>query len=142
LFESTDSSGQIAFEGEPRRLSYLTPSDVAGALEKVELSPSDQDDHLMLLRLARLELSRDGQETSTVLVKDLQGLEFSYFGISGDQKEPSWQTEWKHQSKLPTLIRVRLQLGDGSWREQIVAPRLSADVGCAFDPLTKSCRGR
>ncbi|MDR3424295.1 MAG: hypothetical protein P4M13_04345, partial [Alphaproteobacteria bacterium] len=143
LFESSDNSGQIAFEGKPQQISYLTPSTtIAGALEKIDLATSDQDDHLMLVRQARLELSRDGKSTSSVLLKDLRALEISYFGIPPDKKEPRWLAEWKHQSRLPTLIRIRMQLGDGTWREQTIAPRLSADVGCSFDPLTKSCRGR
>lgn len=46
---------------------------------------------------------------------------------------------------LPELVRVRLYFAEGKgrlWPELFIATRIAADVACAYDSLTKRCRGR
>lgn len=44
----------------------------------------------------------------TLLIEDLEDLEFAYFGIADGTSEPDWHEDWLGQSTLPGLVSVRL----------------------------------
>ena len=58
---------------------------------------------------------------------------------------PDWQSDWSGRRALPDLIRIRIGFPAGSnryWPDLVVAPRITVDAGCAYDPLTYHCKGR
>jgi len=143
MFETSGTEAEITFDGTSQTMSYLVPStNVPGALERVFVDLQGEPGDADLVRTSQLELG--GQLHRTVLAKHVTSFTLAYFGKLGDQSA-LWQKEWRHRTKLPELVRVMLESSDGSRltrREFVVAPRLKSDVGCVFDPLTKSCRGR
>jgi general secretion pathway protein J len=79
------------------------------------------------------------------LMTDVERVEISYFGRMTSDLEARWHGDWPPQGALPQLVRVqvRFHAGDArSWPELIVSPRISADVNCRYDALTKRCQGR
>jgi general secretion pathway protein J len=83
--------------------------------------------------------------TRTVLLADIERIEFSYFGATLSDSAAQWRDEWLQQAAAPQLVRVRtwFPAHDGrTWPDLLVTPRISADVGCVYDALTKRCRGR
>ncbi len=56
---------------------------------------------------------------SSLLLEDVQGIELSYFGRFEGQKEAQWRDDWKWQTLLPQLVRIRL-LGMEDWPDLIV----------------------
>ena len=72
-------------------------------------------------------------------------MSFSYFGKRRVDKAPAWHDAWAAEPALPLLVslKVRFRSGDTRlWPDLVIAPRITADVGCVHDPLTKRCRGR
>jgi general secretion pathway protein J len=132
----------IDFEGKAHSLSYLTlDSAHPGALDRVVIGVTQGTDSLR--RSARLELSSGEASDAKTLLHGVAGLEFSYFGKASEDRDATWQDNWQGRESLPTLIRIRarfVERGAAPWPELIVAPRLSADVTCTFDPLIKGCR--
>ncbi len=61
------------------------------------------------------------------------------------KEAPSWRTSWSNEKTLPQLVRIYAVFPDGDariWPEFVVAPRVSVDVNCLYDALTKYCQGR
>jgi general secretion pathway protein J len=142
LYSTTGTTAEITFDGEAHRIRYLTPSQMAGALETVALEAIGDGEAQDLIRRSRAELARSNEDHRKTLLTRLRAVTFWYFGAPRDGDKPAWSPEWRHQTRLPELIRVAIALKDGSIHVFVVAPRLTADAGCVFDALTKSCRGR
>ncbi len=142
LYSATGTTAEIAFDGEARRIRYLTPSqEMAGGLETVALEAVGDGNAQDLIRRSRAELAQSSEEHRKALFTHIQAVAFSYFGASGDGDKPAWSPEWRHKTRLPRLIQIAIAWRGGS-HVFVVAPRLIADAGCVFDALTKSCRGR
>ena len=46
---------------------------------------------------------------------------------------------------LPTAVRVHVEFAGADsrvWPDLVIAPRVTADQGCVYDPVTHHCRGR
>jgi len=129
----------VDFEGTRNRIRYLTASSrVAGALDRVTVGvPAGTN---VLARVATLELGVGGRADSKVLLKHIERLEISYFGASEEDKTPRWQDTWHDQESMPLLVRIRARLVGEPWPDLVVAPAVTADATCNFDPLTKNCR--
>ena len=83
--------------------------------------------------------------TRSRLIANVESVELAYFGKDRSDKAPVWHDQWKDQIALPQLVRVRVRFPSGDprpWPDLVVAPRIAADVGCTYDPLSKLCRGR
>ena len=75
----------------------------------------------------------------------LGDVEFGYFGVTGFDRVPAWHDAWRGQSAPPQLVRIRVRFASDdarTWPELVVAQRITADVGCRYDPLTNRCQGR
>jgi len=129
----------VDFEGTHSRVRYLTASSrVAGALDYVTLGvPAGTN---VLTRVAALELGVGVRPDSKVLLKHVEGFEISYFGATEEDKTPRWQDTWHDQESMPLLVRIRARLVGEPWPDLVVAPAVTADATCNFDPLTKNCR--
>lgn len=128
----------IDFDGARDRIRYLTPNNGRpGALDRVVLS----EQATALTRVASLELGTTARTDSKILLPKVESFEISYFGPNEDDKSPHWQESWHDRETLPSMVRFRARLAGGqSWPDLIVAPALSADATCNFDPLIKNCR--
>jgi general secretion pathway protein J len=140
------SNGQADFDGATGSIAFVAPSEtLPGALERVSVSLEPDGDDNVIVKRATLELARGGDTRRTILCRHVKTLSFEYFGADSQIDEPTWRKEWRNKPRLPSLVRVRMTL-DGMpkslWSQFVVATRLASDVGCVFDPLTKSCRGR
>jgi general secretion pathway protein J len=101
---------------------------------------------LVLTSVPELE-ARDDKKVlvKTLLIDDIAGLSLSYFGATTAGRNARWRDQWVEESELPKLVRIRLEFRSGdtrSWPELVISPRISADVNCAYDPVTRRCRGR
>jgi general secretion pathway protein J len=79
------------------------------------------------IRLKRRDDTIDVKEV--ILVDQLIGVEFSYFGSSDgdDQAEPRWLDRWQG-AKLPLLVRMHIQFPAGDrrrWPDFLVAPAIT-----------------
>src|SRR5205807_8954283 len=84
------------------------------------------------------------QSRKTLLVT-VEAAEFAYFGVTQSRSAAEWHDRWSGELDLPALVRVRVRFARSDprlWPDLTIAPRITADVSCAYDPLTKLCRGR
>jgi general secretion pathway protein J len=83
--------------------------------------------------------------TDQLLLRDVGGLDISYYGPGPDGGAPHWQADWTKRVDPPELVRIRVALkgGDGRvWPELIVHPAAMVDSLCTIDATTGACRGR
>jgi general secretion pathway protein J len=143
LLASDPTQQKIAFDGEAHSVRFLAPDPrMSGALDRIEIGVRQGSDALE--SRATLELAADARTTRTVILSGLSGFDISYYGKSAQDRDASWQDSWKDRASLPRLIRIRASFAQkraAPWPDLLITPRISADVSCAVDPLTKDCRG-
>jgi general secretion pathway protein J len=79
------------------------------------------------------------------LLAGTASIEFAYFGKWASEANAQWHDRWTEQPALPQLLRIQVRFPEGDprlWPDLVVAPRITVDVGCVFDRLTRQCRGR
>jgi general secretion pathway protein J len=141
----------VDFDGEPDRMSFLAPAPgpLGGSgMARFTLSVSSREGEKRLSVAASLELADAGDTTKGVqeiLLQGFDAVEFSYFGQVQASAAAQWVSSWNGRTELPQLVRARITFPSGDvhvWPELVIAPRIVADVGCVYDPVTKRCRGR
>jgi general secretion pathway protein J len=135
---------RIEFEGDAHTMRYLARDPGhPGAMDRVEIGVARGSDTLR--RSQALELSSVQGSASRQLLRGLSTFEISYFDPGSEDRGPGWLAAWRNQTVLPALIKIRARFaakGAPPWPDLVVAPRISADISCGFDPLTKDCQGR
>lgn len=131
---ATQTMPRVKFAGAATTLAFLAPAPVsAGGRTCVKLT-------LRQRRVGtRLRLTLSLGRNEAVLLDGVAGTELSYRTPEG-----AWQDDWTGETDLPALVRIRVTFPPGdarAWPELLVAPRISAEADCTYDPATKSCRG-
>jgi general secretion pathway protein J len=139
----------VNFNGTRTSLDFLSSAPTAagvGPRYRFLLTADNLGGKTDLVMRAGPELaSSEDASTQTVLLANIERLEFSYFGATSSNSTSQWRDEWLQQAAAPRLVRVRawFPTHDGrKWPDLVVTPRISADVNCIYDTLTKRCRGR
>jgi len=148
----TDAAGpRIDFDGAKDALSFLARAPASantGGRYRFKLSVERHvgEDNLVLSGMPELAREPDTRMgTRTVLLRDVDHVDFSYFGRLVGERNPQWTDIWSKQNEVPALVRVRVAFRSRdarSWPDLVVAPRVTADVSCVYDLLTMRCRGR
>ncbi|WP_316182558.1 MULTISPECIES: prepilin-type N-terminal cleavage/methylation domain-containing protein [unclassified Bradyrhizobium] len=139
---------RIDFDGQAESLEFLgdAPAVAGGAGHfRFKLFADRKPDRVDLVLQSRPELALKQDSERTLLVSNIDRVEFSYAGRGTGADNAGWRTSWQEQTDIPALIRLRVLMrpGDGqTWPELVIAPRVQADVSCVYDALTMRCRGR
>lgn len=79
----------------------------------------------------------------SVLVEDVDSVEFSYFGAENDFTDPSWNDEWKWPARMPVMIRLQLKgAGGAPMPDILIRVMLGEEAGCLESGLQRGCRPR
>jgi general secretion pathway protein J len=151
LLSGGAGNGWIDFAGTATSLDFLAPVPVAlasGGRARFTLTIDRHGDLSDLVLTSRPELA-DGNakaalQRKTVLAT-IEAADLSYFGAARSERTALWRDHWSGEMTLPALVRVRVRFARSDprlWPDLVIAPRITADVGCVYDPLTKLCRGR
>lgn len=77
----------------------------------------------------------------SVLLEDLAGAEFAYFGAAHPSSAPAWHDEWRAPARLPSLVRIRIAFGGGRPpQDLVVALRLATAPLARFVMSNKESR--
>jgi general secretion pathway protein J len=150
LMAGGGSDPSIDFEGAQETITFLGDAPVvtggAGRF-RFKLFPERNQDQTDLIIASTPELANpqdSSMTTRSVLAADIDRVEFSY--SQGRTNLPTqWSNSWSQRGALPMLVRVRVAFRSGDarlWPDLLIAPRIAADVSCAYDPISKRCRGR
>ena len=135
----------VVFDGTAQRMDFLSTDAPDGGLAQITLETVKRDngDTLQAEIGSDLDTARATPDT-IVLLRQLNAVEFAYYGARAGEKIPSWHQSWQHERSLPLLIRVRAAMPHPSapWSELVIRPRIAADVSCNFEAVTKFCAGR
>jgi general secretion pathway protein J len=66
---------------------------------------------------------------AVILLDDIAGVDFAYFGALDEDEAPAWHEEWDGLAQLPALVRLRVDFADDDervWPDLVVAPMISA----------------
>lgn len=151
-FSSRDPTQRsIDFDGTSETLALLAPAPIAlgvSGRSRFKLSTARRNGLSDLILTSQPELS-DADAPSTIETKTLlagmASIEFAYFGKLRSETIARWHDQWTGQIALPQLLRIQVRFPDGDtrlWPDLVIAPRITADVGCVYDQLTQQCRGR
>ena len=135
------------FTGTTNSLSFLASGPAVLSRSgrwRFTLSVADKGGQSGMTMTARPELAVQGNGTiERALLTNANSISFAYFGSTKGSRGPNWHNQWLDEPTLPQLIRLRVQKSNAEPRtDLIIAPRIEADVGCAYDPLTRRCQGR
>ena len=122
----------VAFSGKPHALTFMAPLPGAATCARVTIGAAEDGAR------TRLVFTNGVNDPGTDLLRHAQSIDVAYRGPKG------WSDSWQNRADLPDLIRIRVTFpkDDGRvWPELFVAPRISAEADCTYDPGTKSCRG-
>ncbi|MEO0400705.1 MAG: hypothetical protein AAF224_14950 [Pseudomonadota bacterium] len=80
-----------------------------------------------------------GASPAIMLVSDIAAGSFSYFGSAREGQAPIWSRRWL-QEQPPSLVRLEIELGDGSKRQLEFATIANGALDCVFDSVSRRCR--
>ncbi len=95
--------------------------------------------------LANLPGPPKGPWDNDVLLRGVQFMEISYYGILPPDKLASWHPRWTDRPSPPKLVRIKVAFATNdsrNWPELIVRPAANTDIACVINGTTGKCQGR
>jgi general secretion pathway protein J len=144
-------AGRVDFAGTAASLDFLAPVPVAlasGGRARFRLAIERRGEGADLVLTSRPELAAGeaaAEQSRKTLLARIETADFAYFGAFRSQSVGQWHENWAGELSLPALVRVRVSFARSDprlWPDLTIATRITADVSCEYDPLTKLCRGR
>jgi general secretion pathway protein J len=145
---------KVAFEGEKERLRFVSsrPAGVTlGGLSlvslEVERGASDRERHLVMRRAMPDDEAKDfgplDKGERTVLLEDVDSIQFSYFGAENDFTASKWNDTWPYVERVPQMIRLRMRSTDSTFLpDMVVRIELGEEAGCLENSFQRVCRPR
>lgn len=108
---------QIQFNGKKDDCLFVALSEGAaqwGGLNVMDITTEQTPAGLNLIAKTAIYRTRDGlnpnnnDPRTSVILRDLSYLHFSYFGLGGDQTVASWKDSWFNFPTLPKLIKISI----------------------------------
>jgi general secretion pathway protein J len=146
---------RYAFDGGEHALRFVSsrPAGISlGGLALVGVDVEDDPKHPgtrnLVMRRAMADPDAtdfsvlDRSETS-ILVEDVDSVDFSYFGSENDFTEPRWFEKWPLPSRFPVLVRIRIKASDGSFLpDMLMKVMIGEEAGCFETSMQRGCRAR
>lgn len=135
----------VEFAGRADRIEFLAPLPQRfGAAVIARYSLARTADGALRLSVTP-DLDSDGKAMAaeTTILGGIADIAIDYFGAADPTAAPRWQSAWEDRKTLPDLIRLRLKRPRNTSPaipEIIIAPRITANPDCAFDPRDGKCR--
>lgn len=147
-------SVKVAFLGEAQKLKFVSsrPAGVTqGGLSlvgvEVENGATPRERHLVMRRAMPDDEARDfgplEHAERTVLIEDVDSVQFSYFGTENDFTDPKWYDTWPFAERIPRLVRLRIRAPDTTlMAEMVMRIELAEEAGCLENSFQRVCRPR
>lgn len=132
----SDDGQAVVFAGGPRNMRFVAPlpgflGRMGAQWQKLELVPDDDGGLRLQITFARL--SPDGGELKPmdkpeVLLTGIRKGVFSYRGQDLKKQDTGWHVQWPRGPRLPALVRIKLELDDGTWPTLTVPLRVDTSA--------------
>jgi general secretion pathway protein J len=146
---------KLAFEGDKQHMRFVSarPAGIsAGGLSLVSIEVADdprnrRERHLVMRRAMPDDEQKDfgplEKADASILIADVDSVEFAYFGSENDFAEPKWVDNWTFTSRVPQMIRLRIKTSDGSQLpDMVMKTMLGEEAGCLENSFQRLCRPR
>ncbi len=107
-------ASELAFVGQANSLEFVAPLNdriAQGGLYALRYGPS-KDGLLLSFEVFRPNNKIIEYRSNELLLRDVTGVTFRYFGDSQDGKPAVWHSTWTNIPALPSLIEVSVKRGD------------------------------
>ncbi len=145
---------KVAFVGEPHKLKFVSsrPAGITqGGLSlvgvEVENGASPRERHLVMRRAMPDDEAKDfgplDHAERTVLIEDVESVQFDYFGTENDFTDQKWYDTWPFTERIPRLVRVRIRAPDATlMAEMVMRIEVAEEAGCLENSFQRVCRPR
>lgn len=146
VISDDDGNHTIDFAGRADAIEFVAPLPErfgARVLVRFRLHLDDGTLRLGWSLPGNAETDSDSPTEASVL-GNLSDVVILYYGIDDPTAPAHWQSSWLGRKSLPSLIRVHLSRNapeTSAWPDLVIAPLVSADAQCVFDPSDGACRG-
>lgn len=127
--QNDQPENQQAFQGLPQSMRFVAGLPTASARKGLQLFTIALDPtHTSTLLVSLTPYRETDPDTVSepvkpeILLDHIATLKFAYFGKTEDVDELQWRDEWRIADRLPSLIKVSIQLEDGSYWPDMVFP--------------------
>lgn len=142
---------RLAFAGEREALRFVSmrPADLGGgglAFVAFSFEPGTgaQKAGRLVMRRALADSAHgdfaavDGAE-KFALLDGVSAARFEYFGAENDSANPAWSDRWDFPARMPSHVRLRIELGEEKLPEMVVALRIGEEAGCYESSFQRHC---
>ncbi len=145
---------KVAFVGEPHKLKFVSsrPAGITqGGLSlvgvEVENGASPRERHLVMRRAMPDDEAKDfgplDHAERTVLIEDVESVQFDYFGTENDFTDQKWYDTWPFTERIPRLVRLRIRAPDATlMAEMVMRIEVAEEAGCLENSFQRVCRPR
>ena len=145
---------KVAFEGGAQNLKFVSsrPAGITqGGLSlvgvQVESGAIPRERHLIMRRAMPDDEAKDfgplDHAERTVLIEDVESVQFAYYGTENDFTEPKWYDTWPFAERIPRLVRLRIRAPDATlMAEMVMRIEISEEAGCLENAFQRVCRPR
>ena len=145
---------RFAFEGEQDHLRFVSsrPAGLSqGGLSLVSLDVQPgQEPRSRNLVMRRAMPDDDAVDFGpldkaepSLLITNVESVQFSYFGAESDFIEPKWVDSWTFKGAIPLLVKVRVTMVDGRvLPDFVIRVMLGSEAGCLESSFQRGCRPR
>ena len=99
----------------------LHPEILEGGGEVVPWEPMTKQEAASLSDLRTDLDAADGAFGRAWLLAKVSRFELAYYGVLDGESDADWHDEWLEQTRLPKLVRIRLETTEQSWPDLVVA---------------------
>jgi general secretion pathway protein J len=145
---------KYAFEGKQHELRFVSSRRAglaSGGLSVVgiDVEPGKAP-HTFDLVMRRAQASGTVNDFSvldeaqpSILVPDVDAVDFSYFGATNDFTDPEWTDEWKYDARMPLLVQMTVHTARADPPPpMILRPMVAVEAGCFENVFQRDCRPR
>jgi general secretion pathway protein J len=139
----------LLFSGNENTLiitSTLPSHRGGGGLNLISLKTEQVDDNSnLIIEYQQIQTdepdfinTEESEKNKTVLISNIDHIEFNYYGSDDTNTSPDWHSEWKNKKNLPQLIRLTIQssLPNAIWPQIDVALPVQSIKGMQQFTLT------
>ena len=116
---------QLLFQGRPQFMRFVAALPVSAArkgLQVFQIAADTEKPSILMVALSPYQQTEPDQPEKVVLLEHIKAFAFSYFGKKDENSEAAWQEDWTGVDRLPQLIKVSINLDDGSYWPDMVFP--------------------
>lgn len=142
---------RLAFSGERERLRFVSmrPAEIGGgglAFVSFEYEPARgarKDGRLLMRRAFAAAADQDFAAVDAAepfaVLDGVTAARFEYYGAENDTTQPDWSDKWDFRTRLPSHVRLHVELGEHRLPELVVWLRVGEEAGCYESSFQRNC---